>query len=272
MALGELVDRASSISLGKDVNMTLRVKSDFNPGSFEVGFEIVQSFYSEVRSLFGSSDLDNALKILNILGVGNASLYGFFKLIIWLRNREQKPVKAVGISDVVLLELEDGSGIEIEKDVFDLYNDKRAIRAAKRFIEPLEKEGVDEIAFRFDEKETLKIHDTDTPYFHFEDDGDSIRTENLNEVVLLIIGLSFKPGEKWRVSDGSNTPPFYVGILDEGFLESVIDRKILFGTNDRLHVQMRTIQESVDDKLKISRDIIKVLGHMPSEEETTLDF
>ena len=57
-----------------------------------------------------------------------------------------------------------------------------------------------------------------------------------------------------------------------GFLQSVANGEIRFGTDDKLKVILRIIQEVADEKLKISRDIVRVIRHLPKAEQTKLEL
>ena len=78
-----------------------------------------------------------------------------------------------------------------------------------------------------------------------------------SEQVYRIVSVSFKEGNKWRVSDGSHT--YWVTISDEMFLNGVNSGEMVFSSQDHLKVKVVTRQWYENGELKIQRDIVRVL-------------
>ncbi len=75
-----------------------------------------------------------------------------------------------------------------------------------------------------------------------------------------IASLSFKEGNKWRLSDGENV--YNVQIKDEKFLERVNSNLETFAKDDILKVRLKTTRQlGPDGKLKTEHVIPEVLEH-----------
>ena len=280
LALGELIDRTSLLAEGSP-RVSLRVKSSFRPGSFEIGFEVVQGIV-ELFSSKGATAVVNIIQILGVSGdldkVRNAT--GFIQLILRSRGRPVRRVDEPNSSKEVVsvrrpgtLEVVYGDGHieEVDEKVFSLYDDLKARENAEKFVSPLREEGIDQIRMRYQGKTSVHISADDVDFFDAPKSDATITTENENRITLIIISISFRPGEKWRVSDGGEKP-FYVRILDVDFLQQVQDRDILFGTHDMLHVVLKTTQSIIDGKIRLEREIVKVLEYIPSPRQGELGF
>lgn len=270
LSLGDLIDRASLLTEGSP-RMALRVKSGFKPGSFEVAFEIGH----KLIDLFSSKNTTAVVNILQILGF-TGGVFGLVQFIRKARRRNsdssaKKEILTIERQELITVHFDDGESMDVPQQVFRLYDDMKAREAAEKFVSPLKEEGIDEIRLRYQGEESVVISDQEVDYFDAPDDSDTIKTENENQMILIITNISFIPGAKWRVSDGGATP-FFVSILDEDFLNQVVEREILFGANDRLQVILRTTQEYRNGKLRIDRDVVKVIKHLPSDQQGELDF
>ena len=264
LALGELVEQARHLVTDIDADVALRVKSGFKPGSFEVGFEISHTFLTDVLT---SKNTTAAVNILALLGISGVK--GLIQYLLKAKGRKPKDVISVESKESVIVTFDDGENIEIPKKVFDLYNNQKARQAASMFVSPLEEEGIEKMILRYQGQESI-IEEEDRIYFN-TDIEDERKIEEDSEKFLVLINVSFKMGQKWRVSDGTDV--FYTRILDEAFMNKVISRKILFGTNDSLRVILRTVQIlNKDGSLKTFKDVVKVIEHIPSDQQSELDL
>lgn len=280
LALGDLIDRAS-ILIEDSPRVSLRVKSSFRPGSFEIEFSVVQS----VLDMFSSKNATAIANIIQILGVTGElgklrNAAGFIQLMLRSRGRTIKPVdeskasrEVVSVRRPRTIEVEYGDGHTelVDEKVFSLYEDLKAREAAEKFVSPLKEEGINQIRMKYQGETSVHISDDDVDFFDAPKNEATIQTENESRITLIIISISFRPGEKWRVSDGGEKP-FYVRILDVDFLQQVQDRDILFGTHDMLHVVLKTTQRIIDGQIRLEREIVKVLEYIPSPRQGELGF
>jgi len=88
-------------------------------------------------------------------------------------------------------------------------------------------------------------------------------------MALQIVSLSFKPGHKWRFTDGENT--FTASIEDEKFLQEVANHEHAFAKGDTFICEVRIRQyKTPSGMLKVERTIIKVKEHIEAPRQLKL--
>ena len=85
--------------------------------------------------------------------------------------------------------------------------------------------------------------------------------------LLQIESLTFKDGNKWRVSDGNAT--YHVAIEDREFLAK-IDAGERFGKGDALVVDLRQVQTIEGAKLLTESIIVKMIEHRKPRQQSLL--
>jgi hypothetical protein len=85
--------------------------------------------------------------------------------------------------------------------------------------------------------------------------------------LLQIESLTFKDGNKWRMSDGNAT--YHVAIEDKEFLAK-IDAGERFGKGDVLLVDLRQVQSIEGAKLVTESIIVKVIEHRQPLQQSLL--
>jgi hypothetical protein len=96
-------------------------------------------------------------------------------------------------------------------------------------------------------------------------DGDTLLDQE-REMIVELVGLSFVPGHKWRVSDGAQT--FWASIDDREFLRGVEEGIEAFRKGDMLRGRMRIIQTRRADGLHADYRIVEVIEHLPRPQLT----
>jgi len=267
LALGDLVDETNKYVTGGKAPVALRVRPEIERGSFKIALEIAEGWYDKFVELFTGPDVTALATFLTILGI--SGLLGLIQLIKRSKGKKPKTVVEVDQRTRVRVEFEGEAPVEIERQLFDLFNNLRARDAVARFVKPLTRKGIDDMQFYHRGKPTVNITQDEAGYFRAPDiQEDEIVSET--ETILRIIGISFKEGNKWRLSDGGNT--YYISLLDEDFINRVHRNEVRFGENDCLRVVMRVRQSYEGGQLKIARDILRVIEHIPSGTQTMIPF
>lgn len=267
LALGDLVEEANKYVSNGRASVTLRVRAESQGGSFKIALEVAQHWYSQFVDYFTSPEANALATFLAIIGISGG--IGIIQLI--KKGKGKKPTTVVEIdqSTRVRVEFEGEKPIEVERKAFDLFNNVRARNAISRVVRPLRGKGVDELRFFHRGKETVKIAQDEADCFRLPDsEEDELVSET--ETILRIIAISFKEGNKWRLSDGGNT--YFIALLDEEFLGRVHRGDIRFGENDCLRVVLRLRQWYEESELKIAREILKVVEHIPSGRQSLMPF
>ncbi len=265
MALGELIQAANAEINGERARIAVKLRAT-KKGSFEVDMTLVQSFQEQatllIDSLSGHKDglaaaKDLAEIIFNVGAAGAASVGGFFALIKWLRNKKPDRVETKGGDTYIHI---GDTHFVTNAHAVALAENLEVREQAKNFVAVLSKEGIDEIATRRGQKEKLTIKKSEAHYFDLPQIEEETLEDVEREMFLQIDSLSFKEGNKWRMTDGGE--PFYAVLEDVDFLNRIAKGEVSFSKNDYLHCLVHEYQtRTVKGQLRKERKIIRVIEH-----------
>jgi hypothetical protein len=266
LALADLVDEAAPLVDPSLPQVSLRVRSDFQKGSFEVLLGLAEQVNSGVLAVFGSPTAQAWSTLLSILGI--SGLLGLLQLIKKSKGRKPTTV-TIERTERVSVTFEGDEPISVDARTWKLFNSGRARRAVERLVSPLLEKGFDVFKVRHKGKETLAVDKSEAPYFVAppEHEGETISEVNAR---LVIVAPSFQPGNKWRVNDGARS--LHVLIEDPAFERAVQQGAEAFRKGDRLHVTLRTRQWMEDGILRAEYSIVKVHRHEPGPQQTKIDY
>jgi hypothetical protein len=266
LSLSDLIDESNKLITKGKAEIRLRVVSEFEKGSFGIGFYLHRG-HDIFLNVFNSPEASSIATFLTIIGIAGG--IGLFQLI--KTSKGKKPIRITEITQTekVKLEFENGSPLEVNKMVFQLFKSFRARRAVSRIIRPLKSKGINTLCFYHKKKETIKIESKESEYFEppIEKENEIISE---SEKILQIISPSFNEENKWRVSDGNST--FYVSIEDVNFVNKIKTRAILFGNNDSLLAKLKLRQWFENGELKTENEIVEVINYLPAPEQLKMDF
>jgi hypothetical protein len=263
LASGTLIQKANRFLNGETTSITLKVKSDFQRGSFLVNFVVDQSLLEQAKNfLLQHPNIKEAKDILDTIffyvGLPIGATRGLFELLKFLRNKKPDTVTIEDKSDTVTIVLGE-QHITVNQNVYKLYQDPEARRAASTLIEPLNREGIDKLEIKHgDEIETVTKEDAEA-FSYFELEGE-ILLDSVAESWLSIIALSFKPEHKWRFSTGGST--LTANITDQDFWDRVHKHEEIFEEEDQLLVALRTsTYRDATGRLQTRYTIERVIQH-----------
>lgn len=257
------------------------IQSIVNPDEPVLSLDIVAneqgSFIVDLLLANGPDILSKVMDFLNSDGsnaIGNLMNYTtiFLGVIGLTKKLAHKKIKSKSTVDNgrIKITLEDGTTIEIPKDVLDAYLNVNVRKGIKDSVKPLEKDGIDKIDFYHDnnQKETVnkdEYEDFSVPELKAKE----LETVD-SDVFLQIVNVAFEHG-KWKFSDGYNQ--FFAKIGDEKFLKSVERNQQQFGSTDTLKVTLRTRQYiDTEGSLKKDQEVVEVLDHIKGSQQLELDF
>lgn len=257
------------------------IQSLVNPDEPALSLDIVAnekgSFIVDLLLANGPDILSKVIDFLNSDGsnaIGNLINYttiflGVIGLTKKLANKKIKNKRKAGNGQIKIT-LEDGTTIEISKDVLDAYLNVNVRKGIKDSVKPLEKDGIDKIDFYHDKNQKETVNKDEYKDFSVPE----LKTKELetvdSNVFLQIVNVAFEHG-KWKFSDGSNQ--FFAKIEDEDFLTSVEKNQQQFGSTDTLKVKLRTRQYiDPEGSLRKENTIVKVLKHVKGAQQLELDF
>lgn len=135
-------------------------------------------------------------------------------------------------------------------------------RAAARVFEPLRRDGVDEIEVRQRGRSrgSVAVVRDDLPAFNTLDNDETLLSDNTRQIVVRVELLAFKPGNKWRVNDG--TASMWASVHDLAFLQKMGVGEERFADGDSFVVRMRDVQyQSPTTGIRVEHSIEEIIEH-----------
>lgn len=257
LAFGDLLEQANKVVNGNKTQITVSIKT-FPGGCFGIDLEVCQTLKQQFVNFFSGPEVTAAVNILGLLGF-NAGV-GLTWLIKKARGRWPKKAKKLENGNVIL-EFEEGDSLEAPEMVVSLFQDIPTRESFDKTMSPLDVDGIDSFSVGLSNGERHEIvRKAERPFFAAPAIPDKKLFEDAESTRMLSINsLSFRDGNKWYMSDGTNQ--FWVTISDQNFLNAVENNEP-FAKGDKLKVNLITRQwESATGQLKTDYEVIKVLEH-----------
>jgi len=257
--LSDAVEEAGAVVTHGEARIELHVRAGQRMGSFEIDLQLVQSMLDQFVDLFTS---DHVIALSTLLGLLGISGFGVLQLLKRAKGRKPKHVLEVEETHRVRLTYDDEE-IEVDSSVWNLSGRHRVQSGLAQLVSPLSPGIVDSISLKSKNTDPVTIEGNERPYFEAKHEHEEERVTESERVVELV-DVSFKEGNKWRVSEGGS--PFFVTIVDEEFYEGVKAGVERFSANDHLRVLLRTRQWMEDGDLKAKFEIVKILHHYTGDD------
>ena len=277
LALGRVIETANRTLNGPDHPVKVEVVAT-DVGSFEVVIDVVLPLWEQLRTLLTSSDVDGALKLIEIIGISATAGGGLIWLLRQLRGRQiTSAARNTDGTVIVRFPAADGSetSIVVPQEVLRLYQEIAVQRELAVLLDTLEKEAVETIAFYPQDRNKV---DAPPVVLTKADRGIAQQAEPVTETVvdttqkmaLSIRSLAFQEGNKWRLYDGQNV--ITATIEDRDFLERVDRSLARFAKGDILVCTVRTVQKQAADGLKTEHTVLRVEEHRPAPTQVNINF
>lgn len=273
MGFGQLIDATNS-ALHKDAAQAkIHVKA-LEAGSFQISFEVVQSFYEQVVGLFSGPSASAASNLLGILGFSVkdgfvVTGFGVLYLIKRFRGRNPDSVQELE-NNMVRLQFGDET-YDISVDTLRVMQSLPVRDALQKIIEePLKQEGIDTFEVRDSGKTILSIDSTESVWFSKPSLPDDVLIDIRKKGAFSILSLAFKEDNKWRLHDGAST--ISATIADEDFIRRVDTSDVSFSKGDVLICEIHFVQRRTDTGLKNEYTVERVIDHIPSVRQIPLNF
>jgi hypothetical protein len=154
------------------------------------------------------------------------------------------------------------------KQTIALAENKEVREQAAKAVSTLEHNGINSLSVLSEGHENVQITPDEVRYFDLPEVEDEQLKNDVREMTLQIISLSFKEDNKWRVTDGAE--PFSAAIEDTDFLKQVANDELSFAKHDYLICRVRERQFSTNKGLKKELTIERVLEHKPAPKQMKL--
>lgn len=261
ISIADLLEEANFVINGKESKIDVNVKGSFKSGSFGIDLKVVQNFVDGFIAVFSADGVTAVVNLLTLIGFlknQNISLIGLIKL---LKNR---PIEKVEDTDdrIVVIHITHDEKIEVDRRIIDLYKNPRIRRSLENAIaKPLEKDGIDRVITSSEEfgKNEIEITKEEKDYFKMPDVQEEVLGENVTEVHLQAVSISFIEDNKWRFKRGETI--FYASVEDKEFIDRVNRNEIQFAKDDVLKVELYSKDYLSPEGLKTIYIVKKVLEH-----------
>ena len=266
LSIGQLFDEANRSINDNKTEIKLQVKA-LNAGSFEVVFDLIQSFPEQLISVLSGKTVTS---ILNLQGLVIGAGTGLFWLLKKLKGKTPENIQDLK-NGTVRIQIETVT-LTIPHDLLRLYQDVAVRTAIEKILNPLTKEGISSFSIRENQKaELTKIEKEEVKYFTVPPIEDEIVNKSAEyESAYSIVSLAFKDDNKWRLHDGSST--IYATIRDTDFIRKVDENLISFTKGDILICKVKSTQWRTNQGLKTEYEVLKVITHQPSARQIKLNI
>lgn len=267
MAMAGIIQAVNDEINGEDARIAVKLKAT-GKGSVVVDLVIVQSIIEKATTLFdtlaGHKDGISAAKdlaelLFKVGTVGVVISGGFFSLMKWLAGR--KPDKVEQKGGETHFHIGDNYFIT-DRRVTGLVESIPVREQTNKLISALERKGIENISAQMEGEEPIKINKVDIPSFAIpENDGkEEVLSDKEVDRYFQIDSLSFKEGNKWRVTEGGE--PFFVVLEDAHYLQMINHGQVTFSSHDVLHCRVNEKQiMTIKGVLKKEYRILEVIDH-----------
>lgn len=265
LAFADLVQDAQFELYPDDPRVSVQISAT-RDGSFEIDLTIVNTLMRQARNFFASDTATAAVNLGELVG----GVWFLFQLVKRLAGRAITRREPLEEGEVRLV-LDDGTEEIVRNTTLTLYDASRVRRDAQKVVEPLAEGGTEELHISYRDDTVTVAHD-EREAFEPPELVEDLVEESTNTRLMRIASISFKPGNKWRLSDGTLT--YYVSIEDQSFIDRVQRNEERFGNGDLLRVDFTARQILVDegDGLKSEYIIDRVHRHIPADQFKQTSF
>ena len=269
LALGDLLEESHSILNGGHGRLTTHVKSDFKKGSFEINLDLIQNLADQAAFLLEHTKNWSAADIAKLVGLTAGTSISLIKFIKWLGNRKIKSSTIIQSGNIRIETEQEFDSIEVSPEVIRLARNKNVRLHLRAMIAPLKRIGFDLFYAKEEGKEIETIEKKQVDSFELPEQPDQELTNQTRQVAVKVIGVFFEEGLKWKLADGENR--FNAVVSDKQF-QKRIDHGEAFSKTDILVIELNTKQIQTADGIRNEHEVLKVIRHIRSEEQSELSL
>lgn len=274
LALGELCKLANRKFNGDRAAVRVLIHADAEHQCFELGFDLVQSLWTQALDWVGNDQVHRTKELLEWLGILGtvAGPLGLLQFLAWRKRRAVSRTETAlrDGRDVVIVHVEgDGNNVAVYREAYELAQTKPAVKHAKKLVEPLKQEGYEALEFdaklkgregkRIDKTQAEHIMRTEEP----EEGEEGVEAPQTITAWVKVYSPVFDPNaDHWRFQFGDSHP--YMDISETDIAEQALKRGGS-SVDDAYKVRLEIRQSRTSDGgFKTKCKILEVLEFRPA--------
>ena len=252
IAFSEFMVAAVKATYGESAEAKAEV-AGFGRGSFIT--DLVFNVAGPAASIFSSFSSEHLLGVLKEA------------FALWKHLQGSPPATVTQSGQHVTVTNNAGQIIQVQTDTLNLVFSEKGADAAGRFIrDAISQAGVTGLEVASKGAPLAEVDQAEAAYF-VPVAKESVVSENLVTMALILVAPVFQDGNKWRFSDGSAS--FSAAIEDDAFLARVNNGE-RFGKGDVLTVELRITQTRTASKISADRVVQRVIEHREAAQQQQL--
>jgi hypothetical protein len=159
LALADIIQLANRKFNGSHTDMKVLVNADVEQRCFMIDISLVQSFLDQAKTLLGGDDIKTAKEIAEWVGILSSASVGLFGLLKFIKASKQtgSPLQIENKGDGNVIVTGNGNTIVVQRQVYQLAQEPKAVEKAKAVMRPLEKDGYETLAFLNGDQEIFEV-------------------------------------------------------------------------------------------------------------------
>jgi len=264
LAFGDLAEEAARTLWGEQVSVKVEVRASFRTGSFGIDLSVATNLAQQLMGWLRGETATALVNGITLIG----AIGGLMGALKWFQGRRPRSVEMTPDGKRRLV-CDDGEALIVEEHTVLLLRSLRVREHLWQVVAPVEREGIDTVALGTDERIDVVVTREEAPWFVPPAAEETVVHEDESTMAFSIVSLSFKEGNKWRLSDGNVT--VFVEVADQDFLSRVDRNLVRFAKGDLLIGRTRITQRLLPDgNLRTDYTLLSVQEHRPGTPQLDL--
>ena len=151
LALAEIVQIANRKFNGSTATIKVLVNADVEQKCFQLDLSLVQSLLDQAATFLGQKDVKTAKEIGEWIGLivgGTTGLFGFWRWLAHQKPRDGITLKLGDVTGTTIITVNgSGNSITVSSETAALATDEEVLKKVKLVLQPLQKDGYNDLTF-----------------------------------------------------------------------------------------------------------------------------
>jgi len=264
LAFGDMAEEAARTLWGEQMSVKVEVRASFRTGSFGIDLAVATNLAQQLMDWLRGETATAMVNGVTLIG----AIGGLMGTLKWLKGRRPRSVEITSEGKRRLV-CEDGEALIVEEHTVMLLRSLRVREHLWQVVAPVEREGIDTVMLSADSRIDVMVTREEAAWFLPPAAAETVVHEDERTMAFSIVSLSFKEGNKWRLSDGNVT--VFVEVADQDFLSRVDRNLVRFAKGDLLIGRTRITQRLLPDgNLRTDYTLLSVQEHRPGTPQLDL--